>query len=250
MIQVLGVDISNYSAVPTAQQKQCWVESGVRKVCIGLQNSNIARAQQAACHGLEREYYVDVPGRDLTIPEPGSVVWVDVEPGCFQTVRQIQDVIVTLEVNGLIPYIYGNQTSISPVIGNSTFYSKYPLAYANYRHDQQPPDFNSFVPFNGWVRPKVWQYAGTVDLCGINVDLDAWEEEGTLIVNLNVDGSQRIVGEGNQIVFYNGNVPVMVIGDEAGSFPGQVKKNFGGIFWWLRSNLTTGRTFWSKVQGD
>lgn len=48
------------------------------------------------------------------------------------------------------------------------------------------------------------------------------------MANLNPNGSQRIVSEGNQIVIYNGNIPVLFIGDKEGKYPGQVSKNFGG----------------------
>jgi len=172
----LGVDISNYSAIPTPDQTQCWWARGVRFVVIGLQNANIARSQQAACRRFERQYYVDVPGRDLTIPEMGSVTWIDVEPGCFVLKSDIETEEQRIRNHLLIPGIYGNETSIKPVLGNDTSFARLPLLYANYTRNVQVPDFNTFQPFNGWLRPKLWQYAGSTDLCGVNVDLDCREE--------------------------------------------------------------------------
>lgn len=176
MDTILGVDISNYTAVPASEQIQCWRDKEIQVVCIGLQNGAIARAQKAACQNFFwLEYYLDIPGRDLTIPDVGSKVWIDVEPGCFETKIDVNNALQELLHRGLEPSIYGNETSIKAVLGEGHDWANYPLNYANYRNDALPPDFDLFKPFDGWTRPRAWQYAGSKDLCGLNVDFDVFE---------------------------------------------------------------------------
>lgn len=185
---ILGLDVSNYSGRLTQAQVDCWWDSGIRVVCIGLQNPVIARQQQSMCGRFWREYYVDLPGRDLTIPEAGSQVWVDVETGCFVRRKDVDDEVALIQSLGLLPNIYGNEPSIAPVLGSSQAWSDLPLIYANYPAGGLPPDFNTFNPFNGWTRPRGWQYKGTTDLCGVNVDLDCFEGDYTEPVVVIPDG--------------------------------------------------------------
>lgn len=49
-------------------------------------------------------------------------------------------------------------------------------------------------------------------------------------MKLNADGSARIEAEGNKIVIYNQNVPVLTIG---GDTPGQIQKLFGDKYYSL-----------------
>lgn len=80
------------------------------------------------------------------------------------------------------------------------------------------------------------------------------DEEGSM-ANLNEDGSQRIVSEGNFIVTYNGGVPVQRLGSTDGMYPGRMSKNFGGQWLWFRTlddanppNLVA--PYWSDREGD
>ena len=73
------------------------------------------------------------------------------------------------------------------------------------------------------------------------------------MANLNSDGSQRIVSEGNFITTYNGNVAVQRVGSTDGRFPGRMSKNFGGRFLWFRTLDENGNLvapYWSEVEGD
>lgn len=115
---------------------------------------------------LEIQYYADKPGRDLSICDPGSVVWCDVEPGCFQSVQDVRDFGTLVTERGLRYGTYGNKTSIAAVFGDSEELAAWPLWYADYR----PPDLATFEPFNGFQNPDLWQYWSDGYL-GINCDL-------------------------------------------------------------------------------
>lgn len=116
---------------------------------------------------LELQYYVDLPGRDLTIPDTGSVVWIDIEPGCFQSIEDVRAQGTANTAAGMATGIYGNRTSISAVVGDSTELSPWPLWYADYR----PPLWDTYTAFNGWdMLPALWQF-WSGGYCGINCDL-------------------------------------------------------------------------------
>lgn len=67
------------------------------------------------------------------------------------------------------------------ITGGTADFSSYPLWTAAYPADGQPPNFDTFKPYGGWTRPLIWQYKGSTQLDGLNVDLNAaasafWEE--------------------------------------------------------------------------
>lgn len=171
----LGVDISNYSGNLNAVQMDCWQDQDVKRVVIGLQNAAIARQQQSMCQRFERQYYVERPGRDLTIPEPGSIVWVDIEPGAITTIPDLNRCIQEIIAAKLAIGFYGNETSMQPVIGDSSVLAPWPLWYANYTAAGRVPSLTEFKPFNGWTSCAMWQYKGTTELCTVNVDLNTYE---------------------------------------------------------------------------
>lgn len=88
----------------------------------------------------------------------------------------------------------------------------------------------------------------------VNYYMGNGQEYGPM--NLNADGSDRIVSENGVIMVYHQNVPVLRIG---GDTPGQLAKNFGGVFYNLvHMNQADYRdipgeqslTVWSKTQTD
>jgi hypothetical protein len=95
-----------------------------------------------------------------------------------------------------------------------------------------------YCPGTGWPREQLY-----ADLTG-----------GNELANLNADGSQRIVSEGDTIVIYNGNIPVLRIGSEDGQYPGQLAKNYGGRWVYLRNegqpDPDEGEAWWSLNAGD
>lgn len=115
---------------------------------------------------LELQYYADRPGRDLSICDPGSVVWGDVEPGCFESAQDLRDFGTLVTSIGFRYGTYGNKWSIQALFGESEELAPWPLWYADYR----PPDFSTFEPFNGFTVPALWQY-WSGGYCGINCDL-------------------------------------------------------------------------------
>lgn len=83
----------------------------------------------------------------------------------------------------------------------------------------------------------------------------AWYGQGVDIdmANLNADGTQKIVSEGNFIVTYNGGVAVLRTGSTDGRFPGRMSKNFGGNWLWFRTLNDQGQLvapYWSDKEGD
>lgn len=168
MITEPWIDVSNFTQ-PFSQGQLGFLKDNYKGVIIGLQNSDKARAfqQQVISIGLERGYYIDLPGRDLSIPEDGSYCAIDIEVDCFTDSGDIDRAILDLDAELVRVMIYGNETSIVPVIGNSEALSKYPLWWANYG----TPDPSRFRPFNGWEKPLLMQYSPE-GIQGINCDLD------------------------------------------------------------------------------
>lgn len=167
-----GADVSNFTD-PLSDEQLAWALQSWQFVIIGLQNGSAARAFQRQFAPLHREYYMERPNRDLTIPEPGSMVWIDLEPGCIVSQPELDQCIDLCAAHGLRCGIYGNETSIRPIIGTSAAYAHLPLWYANYG----TPDFSRFHPFNGWEKAAILQYSsdGLHEANGINCDLDITE---------------------------------------------------------------------------
>lgn len=94
-----------------------------------------------------------------------------------------------------------------------------------------------YCPGTGWPREKLYK-----DLRGGD------------LANLNGDGSMRIVEENGCMVFYIQNIPVFRIGDaQGGPYVGQLAKNFGGQFIFLRNPGDAdgkAEAYWSPEPGD
>ena len=150
-------DVSNFTA-PWDQATCAYIQQRFKGVIIGLQSASKARAfkGQAISLGLERGYYVDVLGRDLSIPEDGSLCFIDIETGCFtQQLDVAQEVKAQLAEDVRIG-IYGNETSILPVFPDPTGLFGFPLYYANYG----TPDFDRVAgAFGGKWQPLLLQYS-------------------------------------------------------------------------------------------
>ncbi len=172
-----GMDVSNYSS-PFTQEQIDYIGANMDFVCIGLQDAKKARAFKAQLEplGVDLMYYIERPGRDLTIPDAGSVVWVDIEEGCFVERNETLAALQSVKDHGLTPYVYGNRYSIEPVFGQSTELSGYPLVHAEYPRDGHVPDMTEFSPYNGWEKPAIWQYSSG-GVAGINADLCVSYEE-------------------------------------------------------------------------
>ncbi len=173
MITRQGIDISNYTS-PFSQPQLDYIKNNNLFVIVGLQNPVKAAAFIIQLQGVDLEYYVDKPGRDLSIPHPGARVWIDIEVGCFTQVSDVDNEIMLLQNEGFRPGIYCNRVSLQVLDGQpNPAWATLPLWYADYRD----PRLDSFVPFNGWGLPTIWQYSSN-GVAGINCDLNvSYEEE-------------------------------------------------------------------------
>lgn len=227
-----GMDISNYTS-PLTQAQLAYVQDNMDWVCIGLQDAAKARAFKAQLQplGVELQYYIERPGRDLSIPDAGSIVWVDIETGCFTERVETLTAIDTVINKNLTLYIYGNKWSIEPVFGNSTELSGYPLVHAEYPADGHVPDITEFKPYNGWTKPTIWQYSSG-GVAGINADLCVGYDMTETGIRHWTYGDEAAGEEvvGNQIFVWHRGVVINKIGDEAGLYPGKRLHNEGGVF--------------------
>ncbi len=128
---------------------------------------------------LELQWYVDIPGRDLSIPNPGEWCWVDIEPGCFQDAQQVRDQGTANTTAGLPTGIYCGRYTLPAVFGDSTELADFglPLWHAAY----EPPDYQSFIPYNGWDKPALWQWSSAGFITGFD------QHQNRIIVNCDMN---------------------------------------------------------------
>jgi len=265
----LGCDISNFSAVPTREQLQCWWDGGIRMVIVGCQRDSAAHAQLQALTADGRfaleayQYYfwdgseVERTNRALKVMADFGLkrLWIDVEEARGQATQEqvtqaIRNAVITVTNAGLGAGIYTGGWCFPELTGNTTEFSGLPLWTAAYPANKQPPDFNTFHSYGGWTRPLIWQYAGSTDLCGINVDLNARElAVAAVAFGVVTSAKDGWLKEGNFQVLYNSGAAVLRVGSTDGQSPGRISKNFGGQWVYLR-NDGQGRVFWSTEEGD
>jgi hypothetical protein len=91
----------------------------------------------------------------------------------------LEAIVASVEAASFEAGIYTSARYWPSMAGNSTAVARLPLWHADYRQRYaaaSPPDFErDFAPYGGWKRPLVWQWAGSTDLCGLNVDMNASE---------------------------------------------------------------------------
>lgn len=208
------LDISNYT-LPLTPAQLAYIKQYNVGVTIGLQDAAKAAAFQMQLDALQDyapagqgyhpkiDYYVDKPGRDLSICPPGALIWLDVEKDCLDTPDALIAASNQVLLANLRRGFYGNEESVAPVIGASMAYAALPLWYPDYRF----PDWTTFKPFNGFTRPKRWQYSDAGlpgDSFGpgeasLNCDLSLQEEEFEVFTRLNRD-SAWFANAANQLI--------------------------------------------------
>lgn len=185
-----AIDFSSYTAVPSQIQIDCLKRQGVRRAIIGTRGNNKFGAQVGACSDLEVEAYLylyfDQSGSTQAFncmralqPFPQiKRVWLDVEldahdpnPGSRQVVNCLNDAIAGFG-NKYALGIYTSQYYWNTVFRMPPAYSHLPLWDANYHTPPRP-----FTPYGGWTERAMVQYAGSVMLCDLNVDLNMIEED-------------------------------------------------------------------------
>jgi len=103
-----------------------------------------------------------------------GMLWLDIEgPQYWMGVAANRDFFAGLvseaKAAGVHLGVYTSESQWSPIMGDYSAGSPYPLWYAHY--DDQP-NFGDFSPFGGWGHPAIKQYQGTSSVCGAGVDLN------------------------------------------------------------------------------
>jgi len=200
---ISGVDISNWTAVPSQARLDCWWLAGVRFVIVGTQRQEPAASQLAALHAdgrfqVELYFYPYYNPADRERVDRAlafahqyglSRIWDDVEwnddegprPGPEVVLPALRSRRIHIEAAGIGYGIYSGEPYWKTMAGNTSEFGEVPLWHAWYFNDGHVPDFSAYRPYGGWSRPLIWQYKGSTDLCGLNVDLNAaesafWEE--------------------------------------------------------------------------
>ena len=102
-----------------------------------------------------------------------GMLWIDVEGTQYwssstsNNVNFIQQMVDEGKKKGVSIGIYTSNSQWSPITGGSTAFKSYPLWYPHYDNSAS---FSDFVPFGGWSKPAIKQYAGDVSFCGAGVD--------------------------------------------------------------------------------
>ena len=173
---IKAVDLSNWSAIPTPAQVQCLKDQGYSHAFVGSSFGSVWRQQIAA---LEKggmvvgEYmfpeHVHDTDRDW---------WLDIERSPGTTVTQQT---VRAAINDAVNKpkgIYSNRTAFVDCIGFDwrikQEYEWLACWDANYGDLPRP-----FIPFGGFTIEDriITQWAGSTNLCGLNVDLNVMEDE-------------------------------------------------------------------------
>lgn len=187
MATVRAVDFAGYTRIPTPQDVANLKAQNVQRVIIGTRgNRRNFVAQAAACQDFELHAYIYVYWNEPAVIQTMNAlalirqvpairtVWVDVESDVQNEVYgnprdTVDTVLATLQ-----PYRTGIYTSISQwadIMQDSHAYSRLPLWDAAYGSEGA-----AFHAYGGWLTRAMHQYAGSVDLAGLNVDMNTVEE--------------------------------------------------------------------------
>jgi GH25 family lysozyme M1 (1,4-beta-N-acetylmuramidase) len=185
--RVHGVDISVWSGRVTDAEMECFWDHGVRHVIVGTQEIGIARQQMemAIEHGMTVDAYVYLMwDRDMrrqvedalafARSYPVGMLWLDIEQDPAGLGREaLEDRIQTAaEACGDFPCgVYTGGWWWNAHMASSRIVEDLPLWYANYDGDPSIETYPS-QRVGTWASPWGKQYAGDLDLCGIDVDLN------------------------------------------------------------------------------
>jgi hypothetical protein len=257
--RVFGIDLSNYTTnvpVPgsgaaggliTDALVRCWVESGYTHAIVGTQWPGVARHQLEMCArgGMTLDAYCWLSwSRDVRTAVATALrvidgfdvrrLWLDCEEasGGRSPAEIVALIGSAVDACGAFPCgIYTARWWWPAATGDSAAFEHLPLWHAEYpfregyKPDaQEAPAFESFKPYGGWTHPAMWQFAGSVQHCGANVDLNVIEDavRSVNVIEINPAEGQRVVSNGKQLVFYNQDVMVMALGTPDGACPGRL----------------------------
>jgi len=191
-----GIDISNYSGIPTPEQLACIRGQGFDLLIAGTQRPEVTRPQLELARdaGFLLEAYVYLYWLTDTAQQvrqalqtieglPVRRLWLDCEDkaAALSTDQVLNAIHQAVEAAGTFPTgIYTGSWWWTPNTLDSTWFSEIPLWHAAYPLDTGPetPEselaqrFKGLPRYGGWTHPAMWQHQGSTELCGLNVDLN------------------------------------------------------------------------------
>lgn len=192
--QLNVIDLSNFTGEITDTIAQCWWGLGVRGAVVGCQRVDIATQQATVLtrNGFTVELYAFLYWGLSTLPEvekcyavaaavpglAGTRIWLDCEAqvpneAAGQTpggrVAQLAVVRADVTAHGFTTGIYSGIYYWPTYMGNTTRFSTDPFWLADYFDDHRLVDT---VNVGGWTAVAMHQFAGSTNLCGVDVDED------------------------------------------------------------------------------
>jgi GH25 family lysozyme M1 (1,4-beta-N-acetylmuramidase) len=103
-----------------------------------------------------------------------GMLWFDIEgPGVYWGSSQeanakfFEEMVEAAKHKDVKFGVYTSKSQWVPIMGSYSGGSKYPLWYANY---DKVESFADFSAFNGWEKPSIKQFEGSVSVCSAGVD--------------------------------------------------------------------------------
>ena len=187
----LAIDVANYTKIPVPNQCACLLQNDYTLAIVGVSYGVVAGPQIQAFldGGLEVEAYGWVSfeatwqqplDRALALIQnyPIKRFWLD----CEGPTHGASDGAVVARINAAVGYVQTKRPDLvvgiytgcwwwNPNTGDSDAFKQLPLWIASYVTDATNPPLDETPPLcGGWTQAAVWQYAGTVQTCGLNTD--------------------------------------------------------------------------------
>jgi len=187
----LALDCANYTAVPSPAQLDCLKTAGYARAIIGCSYGSVADMQLAAYYaaGFEVDAYAWVSfGASWSTPLDRALIviarrpavrrlWLDVEeevagmsPPQYEARIQAAVAYVRDKRPDLTLGIYTGRWWWEKNLPRCTRYRDLPLFAAQYVSDPAAAPAGTPTMFGGWERAALWQYAGSTETCGLNID--------------------------------------------------------------------------------
>ena len=192
-----AIDFANYTPIPTQDQVRCLLDQGYTTAIIGVSFGAVARAQLEACSrgGMDIEAFCWVRFNDAwrspldkalsTIRGlPVKRMWLDCEDATTWPQSMIESRILEAEA-----YVHNGRPDVTTEaiytggwwwnahMPTSTRFKDWDLWTANYVRDPNVAPYGQPPLYGGWESAAIWQYAGTVQTCGLNTDRNVILEE-------------------------------------------------------------------------
>lgn len=197
----LALDCSNFTAIPNPTQLACLKFAGYTRAVVGCSDGTVANMQLAAYYaaGFEVEAYcwvsygsqwtakIDHALNVLKTARGVRRMWLDIESdeqisGIDPTVSQLE-----ARIKAVKTYIQLARPDLELGIytsrgfwlghGNLLTFKDMPLFTAQYVVDATIPPTGQPLLYGGWTEAVMWQYAGSADTCGLNLDRSVILEE-------------------------------------------------------------------------